>query len=109
MTKRKVNKVLISDILHLAADKYLNSCSGRWEPDTATFSCVAILMACAEFNFSEEQMIKEGLLNLGFKVSRCGSGFRKLEDPYGQGTKESQAARYFWLKWAALMAEEQGV
>lgn len=107
----------ISEILHLAADKCL------WHPNTSPrtgyeseHSCIAILTAMTQNydanyvfwkQYSQEfKRILEGLKNMGLRT-----------DSYGEGTifnkcktyAEAQETRYAWLKFAAMLAEEQGV
>lgn len=107
MTKQ----IKISDVLHLAADKYLakdtfDFCNGKCK-----YSCDAIDLAhyelCAynspEMNYS----IKKGLQNMGLCTSSTGE-FNEFQNN-GYTTPESQGARYAWLKFAAMIAEEQGV
>lgn len=126
-------KFTIADVLHLAADKYLIADT----EDTANFdkehySCCAIHNAIAEL------APKEFFDNQGFRIFYTGEAnetptgkrvfaglkamgldpgstqlFKKLEKKTYGGwynlTPESQGARYSWLKFAAMIAEEQGV
>ncbi len=88
----------ISEALHLAADKYLFDgvvfVSNQW-----SWSCLAVEEACDELriNFT---MVYRGLENMGLTP---------FGDGQFSGVKDKQGARYMWLKFAALMAEEQGV
>lgn len=117
-------QIKISSVLHLAADHYLSH-NELVEPGPNNhFSCNAIKDALREslgFKqyvpptsnqhelFSSHFLIIEaGLRNLGLKSPGGGRAFEELERNYTH-TVESQSARYIWLKWAALMAEEQGV
>jgi hypothetical protein len=109
----------VADVLHFAADKCLVAHyryhEGRYKEK---FSCCAIDEALHEmfgvyFSYESSQLsrcISEGLKNMG---CRTGSHtlFRKYGDPteYSEINHEVQGMRYMWLKWAALMAEEQGV
>lgn len=109
----------IADVLHLAADKYLVAHYRYHEgQNKEKFSCCAIdeslhEMYGVDFWYELSQLsrcISEGLENMG-----CSTGshtlFWKYGDPadYSQISHEVQGMRYMWLKWAALMAEEQGV
>jgi hypothetical protein len=106
----------IADVLHLAADKCLVAYSRYGEGRKERYSCCAIDEAiykitgqlCGGYHLS--RCISEGLKNMG---CRTGSHtlFRKYGDPaeYSKINHEVQGMRYMWLKWAALMAEEQGV
>ncbi len=113
-------KTTIADILHIAADKYLVSHS-RFETYhiQEKFSCCAIDSAireitgsyfCADSKLLLDQVMK-GLTNMG-----CQTGSHTLFVKHGDlpAVYESinpdvQGMRYMWLKWAALMAEEQGI
>lgn len=93
----------ISEILHLAADRYL--WDGVNHDDTsAEFSCYAIYDA---IYFTENQNMKEaidvGLTNMGL-CTYLGYSFDEFEEG-----EDRQYARYLWLKFAAMIAEEQGV
>lgn len=103
----------ISEILHLAADKYLRPDRDYYTAKTL-YSCVAIAMAqtsgiCvdlepwAKYN-PEFKNIMQGLCNMGFKTKYDVGTIFIYCDPY-----ERQQRRYSWLKFAAMMAEEQGV
>ena len=109
----------IADVLHLAADKCLVAHVRYSEGgNREKFSCCAIAEAIyqihgAYYGYESSQLrrrVVEGLKNMG-----CNTGshtlFRKYGDPadYGAVNHEVQGMRYMWLKWAALMAEEQGV
>ncbi len=122
-------KYKISDILHDAADNELaHNQETYWLSSTPShkaslerFSCCAIDTAVINYlekkypdlhwsrrdRFSIEifEEIKEGLRAMGLNT--------ELTDAFGKEPDdvcpEIQGQRYFWLKWAALMAEEQGV
>lgn len=113
-------KTTIADVLHLAADKYLVS-NSRYESDhpKEKFSCCAIDIAIREitgsyFSDDSKRLVKQvikGLTNMG-----CTTGshhlFKKygdMPDVYENINHDVQGMRYMWLKWAALMAEEQGI
>jgi hypothetical protein len=116
MTKKQPT---VADVLHLAADKCLVA-HARYSEGVGKekFSCCAIDEAIynihgAYYGYESSQLrrrVVEGLKNMG-----CSTGshtlFRKYGDPtdYGAVNHEVQGMRYMWLKWAALMAEEQGV
>ena len=111
-------KVKISEILHRAADKHLwSGGGGTTRRNGDTFSCHAIHEAIGKVYgvpfWGVDQTgtpanklwlrIKEGLENLGLN---CGSAtaFRELPTMY-----DRQQSRYAWLKFCAILAEEQGV
>lgn len=117
----KNSALLISDVLHLAADEYLakdyRETRNSWTRQY--FSCDAIDMAMDDLtdgNWDKYEgihaRIVRGLEAMGCKT-RSTEQFLELEiadpgyDSLYKCTPESQQARYFWLKWAALMAEEQ--
>lgn len=137
MLEYKGKQVLISDILHDAADIFLREISNdqapyfyaRWNDqddsieikegkrDAERFSCCAVDAAIA-YNFGLERwspvaeklskQVKKGLRAMG-----CPTGSSNAFTKYGDGWQfdrpQVQGMRYFWLKWAAMMAEEQGV
>jgi hypothetical protein len=99
----------ISEILHLAADKYLwDGSSGFFHPNgrywTEEYTCNAVGAAIQDLNaWYMESATFGGLVNMGVNT---GSSFEFKEykdDP------QRQSARYNWLKFAAMIAEEQGV
>lgn len=110
---KKPKKLLISDVLHYAADHCLAfKQSSKWKQK---FSCCAVMDAydihklSGDIDLNLKDVLK-GLQNMGCDTY-SNTLFRKYGDPlYYEETKESvQGMRYMWLKWAALMAEEQGV
>ncbi len=113
--KATKKKPKISEVLHLAADKYL-SVDGKYVDDDGKwvqrFSCVAVSRAVKSFYLpffdkrDFENDICAGLEAMGCDT-KSSNLFRKYGDHYG-GNPNVQGMRYFWLKWAALMAEEQG-
>ena len=121
-------KYKISDILHDAADKELAHnqetywcCSGDIrKASLERFSCCAIDNAVAKFldkeypslcwdkkaDIRDDIMahIHMGLEEMGLDVKST----RAFGDEPDFVSHDIQGQRYFWLKWAALMAEEQG-
>ena len=97
----------ISEIFHYAADNCLWNGIGEWDFNGMIFSCDAIdcatrfMMPYKASNI--ENTIKEGLWNLGLSTSSV-DAFNNI--PFGE---QRQSARYAWLKFCAMMAEEQGV
>ena len=122
-------KYKISDILHDAADKELaHNQETYWcceaQRRTASlerFSCCAIDNAVTAFldkkypdlNWTLKDDIREdiicdihkGLKEMGLDVQST----RAFGNEPDYVSHDIQGQRYFWLKWAALMAEEQGV
>jgi hypothetical protein len=135
MIEYKGKQVLISDILHDAADKFLQYNRNDQAPyrfmyndglsvqqetcDAERFSCCAVEAAIA-YNFGIgrwvddtkklSKKVKQGLRAMG-----CPTGSSTAFSKYGDNNNwqfenhEVQGMRYMWLKWAAMMAEEQGV
>ena len=108
-------KPKISEVLHLAADKYLSvdgagiDDDGKW---VERYSCVAVSRAVKSFYlpFFDEQDFENDIC-AGLEAMGCDTGSSNLFTKYGDhhsGNPDVQGIRYFWLKWAALMAEEQG-
>lgn len=126
-------KFTIADVLHLAADKYLaDTYDATVYTNKEHYSC------CAIHNAIHQLAPKEFLDENGFQRFYTGEAdetptgkrvfaglkamgldpgstrlFKNLEkkNPGGRRdpTPESQGARYSWLKFAAMIAEEQGV
>jgi predicted hydrocarbon binding protein len=107
----------VAEILHIAADKYLAvKESEYWTRGGSKekFSCCAVDEAVSRLYgyfdmeiYEREDLIKrihEGLKNMG-----CPTGSVDAFDDNGEFIEENQQARYAWLKFAATMAEEQGV
>jgi len=98
----------IAEILHEAADKHLAVDIYERYQDTTKFrfSCDAVFWACEDMK--QFKRIQEGLENLGCPV-KSSDAFKNLGYSDNTVDSETQGARYIWLKFAALMAEEQGV
>lgn len=141
MIEHNGKQVLISDILHDAADIFLryniHDTAPRYQlvytsgypigkyslrksvAAAERFSCCAVEAAIA-YNFGLERWcddtkklskkVKQGLRNMGCPTGSS-TAFSKYGDThYAEGEKhQAQGMRYMWLKWAAMMAEEQGV
>lgn len=132
-------KVLISDILHDAADIFLRQTRDDLAPaylmkargeyphtkfvleksirEAERFSCCAVDAAIA-YKFGLERWsdkvdkiskdVKKGLRNMGCPTGSS-TAFSKYGDDWRADNTKVQGMRYMWLKWAAMMAEEQGV
>ena len=110
----------IADVLHYAADKHLIAGSryneGRCKE---RFSCCAVdeaIIALTGSLYSIDSRVLHHRVMTGLKAMGCNTGSHTLfvnhgDKPleYGNINPEVQGMRYMWLKWAALMAEEQGV
>ena len=122
-------KYKISDILHDAADNELaHNQETYWCSSVPTrkaslerFSCCAIENALTNFlykkyvtlSWCDRDTIREDIL-ADIKVGLEAMGLdtdstRAFGEEPTNISPDIQGQRYFWLKWAALMAEEQGV
>lgn len=93
----------VSDILRDAADKFL--WDGMYEPSPAlTYSCDAVLGgAMGDCDFSERRYVRAFLGDLGV------DDYGHYEfDEFEEG-EERQGARFLWLDFAALVAEDEGL
>ena len=99
----------IAEALHLAADKYLAANYNQFAtyPFMCNYSCGAVTYACYELGINLGGVFV-GLKNMGCDITSS-TLFDDYHDSWGGTTEEVQGMRYMWLKWAALMAEEQGV
>lgn len=91
----------IADVLHRAADEFL--WDGIAPVMSQDYSCAALYLATGPGWTYEYRVALAGLRNMGVDVGSYGEFDEFPEGP------ERQAARYMWLKFAALIAEEQGV
>ncbi len=109
----------IADVLHRAADLHLIA-HERYEGGyRERFSCCAIQEAIYRMygslygteSSAMYRRIKDGLTNMGCDVgsSYLFKKYGDKPDRYEDINHTVQGMRYMWLKWAALMAEEQGV
>jgi hypothetical protein len=111
MTKKqataKRSEATVADALHLAADKYLAANHQQRDRCQSRYSCGAVGNACVELN------VNFGGVLVGLKNMGCDTTSSTLFHKYGDNnfniSEEVQGMRYMWLKWAALMAQEQGV
>ena len=103
-------KPTIADIFHYAADHCL--WDGRVSNSLHYFSCFALSEAIKEFaghhpgtrSFDAyDSIICIGLSELGLDCNSVGAFREFTTNPARQG------ARYAWLKFCAMLAEEQGV
>lgn len=110
-----MKKYTIAEILHAAADKHLAAKkSESWSHggNKEKFSCCAmheaVISLNSTFTASEVEVvidrITKGLKALGCPVDSTDA----FHDDF-QFNAENQQARYAWLKFAATIAEEQGV
>lgn len=119
-------KINVSELLHNAADNHLALVDSQYwirGGSKEKYSCSAVNLALDTMLKSEGYVIHENHTKYEKLVSKIFGGLAEMgcetgsialfADPYAGGfgycLEESQHNRYFWLKWAALMAEEQGV
>lgn len=118
-------KINVAELCHDAADNHLALTDKEYwirGGNKEKYSCCAIDMAfdklvCGKGITSHEgfqkrealiDTIHEGLNNMGCDTGSIGL-FKDPAEGLGYCLEQSQQDRYFWLKWVALMAEEQGV
>lgn len=106
----------IAEILHYAADNKLASKRSEYwltsNIDKEKYSCCAMHEAvrdlCYNLDWDQRdaliQRIETGLKNMG-----CPTGSINAFENDHEVNSENQQSRYVWLKFAAKMAEEQGV
>lgn len=113
-----MKKYTIAEILHYAADKKLASkeehCWNRGGTKEK-FSCCAVEEAVWVF-WKKDQSMSEAerheLINRvldGLEAMGCPTGSTIAFGDEGEFNAENQQSRYAWLKFAAIIAEEQGV
>ena len=113
-----MKKYTIAEILHLAADKHLASkeeqCWNRGGTKEK-FSCCAVEGAVWEL-WHQDKITSGGerdeLINRcldGLQAMGCPTGSTNAFDDEGEFNAKNQQVRYGWLKFAAIIAEEQGV
>jgi hypothetical protein len=111
-------KYTIAEILHLAADKKLASKESQcWHRGGSKekFSCCAVsevifdLYNCGKIATIDEREELINRTNEGLRAMGCPTDSIDAFDDRGEFIAENQQARYAWLKFAAIIAEEQGV
>ena len=117
-TSLQSKSVTIAEILHIAADKKLASkeeqCWNRGGTKEK-FSCCAVSEAVWEL-WNNDKIVSEcerdDLINRtskGLEAMGCPVNSMEAFNDNGEFKAENQQARYAWLKFAAIIAEEQGV
>lgn len=108
----------IAEILHLAADKFLASKESElWNYGgyKEKFSCCAVTEAVYHLYSNyiiESEYDCEGLMKhiqKGLEAMGCPADSLDAFNDRGKFVAENQQARYAWLKFAAMIAEEQCV
>lgn len=104
-----MNNKRLAKVLHLAADKHLST--GYKGKDKSYFSCDAVRSALLNLNMYETKEASDlfkTLTRMGVRIYSC-SQFSEFQTEDNYPTEQSQGARYLWLKWAALMLEENAL
>lgn len=104
--------VKLSDVFHLAADKHL--AFEHEGLDQSKFSCVAIELALHDIFKKDwravlvfmQRVICPGLKSLGLNPDST-TFFIEMGCRPGRVSNKTQGARYAWLKFCAVLAEEQ--
>jgi hypothetical protein len=92
-------KPTIAEVLHYAADYCLVEPGNNYKLGKKFYSCNAVVKAALALRVKYVPIL-DGLCRMGVSTGSTRM-FLDVKDPQG--------ARYMWLKFAALMAEEQGV
>lgn len=108
----------IAEILHLAADEHLAAKSSEYWYNRGTkekYSCCAVSEAVMSL-WNEDKIAsvedRNELLKRVFKGLEAMGCTVNSSDAFDEAdvfNPESQQSRYAWLKFAAIIAEEQGV
>lgn len=106
--------VKLSDVFHLAADKYLAATNEEYLNDKCKFSCLAIELSLHDIFKGDwravlvfmDCFIYPGLKSLGLRPGSTTS-FIEMGCRPGRVPNKAQGARYTWLKFCAMLAEEQ--
>lgn len=108
-------KYTIAEILHYAADKFLAAKPSEYWSNGGNkekFSChamhEAVISLNRTFNSSEVEVVIDRI-HKGLEAMGCPVDSADAFDDSGSFNAENQQARYAWLKFAATIAEEQGV
>jgi hypothetical protein len=96
----------ISEILRLAANEYLAASRDDYFcTNKKRFSCDAVEQAVRQAPDVSLFVVYEFLQKLGVGI-RSIREFREFESSYELITEEAQGARFLWLHFAALVAED---
>lgn len=107
----------IAEILHYAADKKLASKKEQcWNygGSKEKFSCCAVNAAVWDLynRYEPYDIVRDNFIaSIRKGMEEMGCPVKSLDafDDEGEFNAENQQARYAWLKFAAIIAEEQGV
>lgn len=107
----------IAEILHYAADKKLASKEEQcWNRGGSKekFSCCAVDEAVWDLynRYEPYDIVRDDFIaciRKGLEAMGCPIKSLDAFDDEGEFVAENQQARYSWLKFAAIIAEEQGV
>ena len=102
----------VSAILHYAADNCLAANEKEYwvnDGEKEKYSCCAVMRAVEQMYSMEALALYKRIIS-GLKAMGCPvESSNAFSDEYNKINKENQQTRYAWLKFAAMMAEEQGV
>jgi hypothetical protein len=106
----------IAEILHYAADNCLASKKEQYcayGGNKEKYSCCAVSYAVDEMHHFDTPWFETKVIiqRICVGLSEMGCPIESIDafDDQGQFVAENQQSRYAWLKFAAMMAEEQGV
>ena len=112
----------VSAILHYAADNCLAVNQKEYwvnDGEKEKYSCCAVMLAVEQMYRLEMYGVEVPYMEALALYKRIISGLKAMgcpvessnafSDEYNKINKENQQTRYAWLKFAAMMAEEQGV
>jgi len=109
-------KYTIADILHYAADnKVATKKHQQWSygGNKEKFSCCAMEEAAYDLyrglDLDDERDELIVRTRKGLEAMGCPTNSTSAFDDSGSFNAENQQSRYAWLKFAAIIAEEQGV
>lgn len=110
-----MNTYTIAEILHNAADKHLAAKESQYWArggNKEKYSCCAVEESVIDLHrtFSADEIDEMiSRIRYGLKEMGCPVDSTDAFDDDGKFVEKNQQARYAWLKFAATIAEEQGV
>jgi hypothetical protein len=109
-------KYTIAEILHYAADKCLAAKKEQYWTYGGVkekYSCCAVSDAVDKMHSFDTPWFETKVIiqRICVGLSEMGCPIESIHafDDHSKFSEENQQARYAWLKFAAMMAEEQGV
>jgi len=101
----------ISEILRKAADEHLKSVDD-YDEGRMRYSCNAVSNACSTLDRNHAENFKrvmDFLIELGVDCGRTDNGINPQFANDFEAGPERQGARFLWLDFAALVAEDEGL